>query len=160
MIKAATRFCPLLYVALHFFINFGFLNAKEKRPAAVGLETRAWWQITKTTAHKVNLAKHITECWSSIHTTERYTCVHPGTSRSPKPGPSWREERWEVMDGSVVQHKWGKGFFFLVGGERWRETMGKRGGGSGLGPPTNEVVWSLHCSPESKTMPAGSCAPH
>lgn len=75
--------------------------------------------------------------------------AEPGTSREPHwmCWPTWGEKKkrdgtWWTDHRSSIKKGW-----FLVGGERWRDTMGRRGGGGGLDVwDAKGLVWLVHYS--------------
>lgn len=91
------------------------------------------------------------------------TSILPGTSWSCEPGSAMVGER-EGMggDGRITGATQVRFFPLLVGGERWTETMGKRGGGGGLHVSSYQQGLQVASRPsrvKPRTTRAGCCAP-
>lgn len=113
-LKLEAKFCPLLYIVLHFFINW-FLGCTVE--AANG----SWIRNTcLVTDDKDNSSQsQIAQTYHRMLVINSYNHQESGNPspkhlrpswdiQEAKPWthwPTWWEERWEVMDGSPMQHK-------------------------------------------------------
>lgn len=75
------------------------------------------------------------------------------------PGTSWSRDPWTEHEGWITGAAQMR-FFFLVGGERWSESLGKGGGDSGLHVSSDQrgdqsrvqlkTMWLLDVHPRQK----------